>query len=72
MIWYMIRHKETGQWSKGGMDLPKEGMGRGWTEKKRWGKVWKGTGPLKNHLNQYSEVAKARWEIVEVEVNLDE
>lgn len=53
---YRIRHKLTGQFSKGGYDPiqnPK-GEGRGWSKR---GKVWTGLGPLKNHLN----IARSDW-----------
>lgn len=69
---YQIKDKNTGLFSTGGMS-PR------WTKK---GKIWKGTGPLRAHLNQfihtdyrspmypYPKINKIpdNWEIVEIEI----
>lgn len=55
---YRIRDKNTGLFSCGGSFQPS------FTSK---GKIWRGTGPLKNHLNQVAKIPD-NWEIIELEV----
>ena len=74
MIYYKIRDRATGLYSMGGSHLlddhivnnPDARMRRfGWSRK---GKIWKGLGPLKNHLNQYAGKIPEDWEVVAFEV----
>jgi hypothetical protein len=63
MIFYKIRDKETGLFSKGG-------VGADWSHH-HWsksGKVWRGLGPLRSHLNQYlNKDIPLNWEVIEYE-----
>lgn len=68
---FMIQHKTTKKWSQGGLEAKNKFSCR-WTEKKRFGKIWRGTGPLKNHLNQFSEIRVADWDIVEFDIDFGE
>jgi hypothetical protein len=47
---FKIRHKTTSLFSNGGDTVSLDGSGYGWSAE---GKIWKGMGPLKNHLAQY-------------------
>lgn len=71
---FMIQHKETKQWSKGGVSYATKFHGRDthWTDKKRFGKIWRGTGPLKNHLNQFSPKCIEQWEIIEIQLDMED
>lgn len=82
---FKIRHKQTGLYSNGGDAVSFDGSGFGWGKE---GKIWKGMGPLKNHLAQYlpsgsSGYAKNKfganigkivgnWEVVEIEMVIKE
>lgn len=55
---YKIRSKSTGKFKNGGSDV-------------RWGstgKVWRGTGPLRNHLNLFNGKIPPDWEVVEYQM----
>lgn len=67
---YRIRDSVTGLFSKGGSDANTSSSNWGKT-----GKIWKGIGPLRNHLNQFLPGGDARvkgipatWEVLEYEV----
>lgn len=63
MSFYKIRDKNTGLFSPGGCDA-NEPSSR-W---KKTGKVWRGTGPLRNHLNMFLHRGiPISWEVVEYE-----
>jgi hypothetical protein len=70
---YMIRHKATGKWSKGGQRVVEGDPMKNcyWAEKQFRGKIWKGIGPLKNHLRQFSETQQNKWEIVEINLDME-
>jgi len=72
MKFFMIQHKTTKMWSRGGTRVINSNSTCWWAEKKRFGKIWKGTGPLKNHLNQFSKTQTDKWDIVEIELNLED
>ena len=67
---YRIRDTVTGLFSKGGADANTSHWQWGKT-----GKIWKGIGPLRSHLNQFLPGGDARekgipttWEVLEYEV----
>ena len=65
--YYRIRNSKTSLFSKGGADAFHSSSGQ-WT---KTGKVWKGLGPLKNHLNVVIESHKGipdDWEVVEYQM----
>lgn len=70
--YFKIRDTETGLFSLGGWSSPGHmgyyGRPNGWS---KTGKMWKGTGPLKNHLNSFNSISP-KWEIVEYEVSISE
>jgi len=57
---FMIRHKETGLFSKGDSACHKKDYE--WNKKN---KIWKGVRSLKRHLNQYSNETISQWEVIE-------
>jgi len=66
---YRIRDTATGLFSKGGMDANQSKWQWGKT-----GKVWKGLGPLRLHLNQFLVGGDGKpgipstWEVIEYEL----
>jgi len=67
--YFRIRNLATGKFSKGG-------SGAFYDHSSYWsstGKVWKGTGPLRNHLNVVIEThgtIPTNWEVIEYEFNV--
>ena len=72
MIFYKIRNKNTGQFSKGGLRLHSTGDVQ-WSKQ---GKTWDTIGKLRSHLNQhiggpkstYKSTDMSHWEVVEYHV----
>lgn len=70
MIFYKIRNKNTGQFSKGGMRLKSTGD----VEWSKQGKTWDTLGKLRSHLRQHlsdsyrKQTDMSHWEVVEYHV----
>jgi hypothetical protein len=72
VIFYKIRNKNTGEFSKGGLRLRSTGDVT-WGKK---GKTWDTLGTLRSHLNQhlgnssygYKQTDMSHWEVVEYHV----
>ena len=72
MIFYKIRNKNTGEFSKGGLRLRSTGDVT-WGKK---GKTWDTLGTLRSHLNQhlgnpsygFKQTDMSHWEVVEYHV----
>ena len=68
MIFYKIRHKVTGQFSKGGSSVHPDGV-YGWA---KTGKTWDTLGKLRAHITQHLGLDEYRkptdmsnWEVIE-------
>lgn len=67
MIFYKIRNKNTGEFSKGGLRLNSTGDVE-WSKK---GKTWDTLGTLRSHLNQHlgdkyhKQTDMSHWEVIE-------
>lgn len=62
---YKVRDKFTGLFSEGGYSgLHGNPQPNGWSER---GKVWTGTGAVKNHFNQFRYIPR-NWEVVSFEL----
>ena len=66
---FKIRHKKSGLYNKGDRMLDElvDGTGQCWSKS---GKMWAGTGPLRNHLNGvltcHGDISD--WEVIEVKL----
>lgn len=65
MLVYKIRDRETGLYSMGGAHQLPGDPGCKWS---RTGKIWRGLGQLRNHLNQYEGRVPECWEVLVYEV----
>ena len=70
MIYYKIRHKVTGLYSKGGTWVSSDGTGMWWS---KVGKTWSSIGTLRSHLTLVMSeprrgVDMSNWEVVTHEV----
>ena len=67
-VYYKIRHKKTGRYSKGGVYVNADGDNSYWSEK--GGKTWDTLGKLRSHITthmdrQYGATDMTNWEVIE-------
>ena len=71
MIYYKIRHKVTGLYSKGGYWVKSDGTGALWSKS---GKNWTSLGTLRSHLTLVMDSSQGNptdmtdWEVISYEV----
>jgi hypothetical protein len=66
-VFYKIRHKKTGLYSKGGAYVNAEGTNSFWT---KTGKTWDSIGKLRSHITShmnkyYGSTDMSDWEVIE-------
>lgn len=75
MIFYKIRHKVTGEFSKGGTYISERGSGMGWG---KTGKTWDTLGKLRSHITCHLPTPHRKgtdmrdWEVLEYTVAIKE